>query len=312
LNHKIIGRVYLLFSFWAGLVGLSFSMIIRLELTRPGFLIGDGQVYNSIISAHALTIIFFIVIPALIGAFGNFLLPLFIFVQDLILARLNMFRFWILPWAFFFLLLSFFIDQGAGTSWTLYPTLSTVGHPGGSVNWIIFSLHFAGIGSMASSMNFWGTNKILKGSSIGYLRLNLFNWSILVASFLLIISLPVLAGGITMLLFDRIFNGNFFERGSGGDPLIFQHLFWFFGHPEVYVLILPAFGVTRLSCLVLTGKKILFGVLGIIYAIISIGFIGCLVWAHHIFVVGIDLDSRAYFSGATMVIAVPTGIKVFS
>jgi cytochrome c oxidase subunit 1 len=312
LSHKIISSLYLVFSFFSGLLGISFSLLIRYELRHPGFFIQDGQVYNSIITSHALIIIFFMVIPALIGFFGNFLIPFFIFSVDLIYPRLNSFRFWILPVSLLLLFFASLVDEGVGTSWTLYPPLSSEGHLGLGVDYSIFSLHLAGVGSIGGRINFWRTITNLKVINVSYLNLNLFCWSILVSVFLLLLTLPVLAGAITILLVDRNFNGSFFDSSFGGNPLVFQHLFWFFGHPEVYVLILPAFGLVSLSCLILSGKKLLFGSLGIIYALLSIGFVGCLVWAHHIFVVGIDLDRRAYFSAATIIIAVPTGIKVFS
>ena len=286
--------------------------MIRLELSNPGFLLGRGQLYNSLITSHALIMIFFIVIPGLIGGFGNYLVPIFIFTKDLNFPRVNSFSYWILPFSFFFLILSNLVEGGVGTRWTLYPPLRTLGHINIGPDLGILALHIAGVRSLGGRINFWCTIKNLKNNRVSFINLNIFNWRLFVAIFLLLISLPVLAGAITILLFDRNFNGCFFDSGYGGNPLVFQHLFWFFGHPEVYVLILPAFGLVSLACLALTGKKKLFGSLGIIYAMISIGFIGCLVWAHHIFVVGLDLDRRAYFRAATIIIAVPTGIKVFS
>nr|ADK97609.1 cytochrome oxidase subunit 1 [Punctodera chalcoensis] len=312
VNHKEISILYLFFSFWSGLVGSSLSLLIRLELMLPFLLFSSGQLYNSFITSHALIMIFFLVMPALIGAFGNFFIPFFIFSADLSFPRINSLSFWLLPVSFFLLLAGFLTDEGLGTSWTLYPPLSTLGHPGYSVDFSILSLHLAGISSISGSLNFWVTIKNLKIMNLNFFNLNLFVWTILVSIFLLLLTLPVLAGAITLLLVDRNFNGNFFDSVGGGNPLVFQHLFWFFGHPEVYVLVLPAFGLVSLSCQVISGKKNLFGYLGMIYAIISIGFVGCLVWAHHMFVVGMDLDSRAYFSAATMIIAVPTGVKVFS
>jgi cytochrome c oxidase subunit 1 len=312
VNHKEISILYLIFSFWSGLLGSRFSFIIRLELIVPFLLFNRGQLYNSFITSHALIIIFFLVIPALIGSFGNFLVPFFIFSSDLSFPRINSLRFWLLPVSLSFLIFGFLVDEGLGTSWTLYPPLSSLAHPGYSVDFGILSLHLAGFSSIGGGLNFWVTIKNLKIINLNFFNLNLFVWTILVSVFLLLLTLPVLAGAVTLLLVDRNFNGNFFDRTGGGNPLVFQHLFWFFGHPEVYVLVLPAFGLVSLSCQVLSGKKNLFGLLGIIYAIISIGFIGCLVWAHHMFVVGMDLDSRAYFSAATMIIAVPTGVKVFS
>lgn len=286
--------------------------MVRLELLNPFFFFGSGQLYNSLITRHALVIIFFLVIPSLIGAFGNFLIPFFIFSSDLSFPRINSLRFWLLPGSLCLLIYSLLIDEGVGTSWTFYPPLRRFGHPGYSVDLSILSLHLAGISSIRGSLNFWVTIKNLKRINLNFFSLNLFVWTLLISIFLLILTLPVLAGAITLLLVDRNFNGRFFDSTGGGNPLVFQHLFWFFGHPEVYVLVLPAFGLISLSIQVFTGKKRLFGYLGIVYAIIRIGFIGCLVWAHHIFVVGIDLDSRAYFRAATIIIAIPTGVKVFS
>lgn len=314
VNHKTIGTFYIVLGYWAGLGGSVLSILIRFELSSPGgyLFFGSGQVYNSVLTMHGVLMIFFIVMPILIGGFGNWMLPLILGAPEMAFPRVNALSFWITFVALLMVYQSFFIGGGPGSSWTFYPPLSVEGQPELSLDRMILGLHTVGIGSLLGAINFMVTVQNIRSTAVTLDQISMFVWTSYLTSFLLVLSVPVLAGSLLFLLLDRNFNTSFYDANKGGNPLLYQHLFWFFGHPEVYVIILPVFGIVSECVLFLTDKDRLFGQTSMTFASIWIAVLGTSVWGHHMYTAGLDIDTRTYFSAATMIIAIPRAVKIFN
>ncbi len=308
-NHKDIGTLYLIFAFAMFILGGAMAMIIRLELFQPGLQFVEPDFFNQMTTMHALIMVFGAVMPAFVGL-ANWMIPMMIGAPDMALPRMNNWSFWILPFAFTLLSSTLFMEGGAPAGgWTMYPPLVLQG--GHNVAYLVFAVHLMGISSIMGAINVIATIMNMRAPNVGYLNMPLFVWTWLITAFLLIAVMPVLAGAVTMLLTDRYFDTSFFNAAGGGDPVLFQHIFWFFGHPEVYIMILPAFGVVS-EIIPTFARKPLFGYVSMVYATAAIAFLSFIVWAHHMFSVGMPLGGELYFMYATMMIAVPTGVKIFN
>jgi heme/copper-type cytochrome/quinol oxidase subunit 1 len=313
-NHKRIGILYIFFGVFNCFLAVLLSIVMRLELIFPGdqILFGEYQFYNMITTMHGVLMLFVVVMPILFGGFGNYFAPILIGAPDMAFPRLNNFSFWILPPSTLLAIIATFIEGGPGTGWTLYPPLSSLqSHSSMSIDFLILSFHLAGASSIIAGINFICTILYFKSEAMYMKDVPLFARSIVVTSVLVVLAMPVLAAAITSLSFDRNFNTNFFDPAGGGDLVSYQHLFWFFGHPEVYILVVPGFGIVSHVVATFPQKRI-FGQIPMIAAMILTGVIGFIVWAHHMHTSGIDTNTKAYLTSATMVIAIPTGIKIFN
>ena len=308
-NHKDIGTLYLLFSLLMFMIGGAMAMVIRLDLFQPGMQFVDPGFFNSMTTMHALIMVFGAVMPAFVGL-ANWLIPMMIGAPDMALPRMNNWSFWILPFGFAMLLSTLFMEGGApAAGWTMYPPL--VLQTQDAFPFLIFTVHILGLSSIMGAINIVATILNMRAPGMSLMKMPLFVWTWFITAYLLIAVMPVFAGAVTMLLTDQYFGTSFFDAAGGGDPVLFQHVFWFFGHPEVYIMILPAFGIV--SAIVPTfARKPLFGYSSMVYATASIAFLSFIVWAHHMFTVGMPVAGELFFMYATMLIAVPTGVKVFN